>query len=678
MNKYQSVLGPGGLYRVQQGGHVCKAPRQQVHTANNRDTTKQLVTYDGSVYIPIGGRQGSTYGWQSYDHELAEFTSSLGYYTPLGKIIPFGDRVVFWIGGRIGWGYTPRALEDHVSTLARSPNDHCIVGDTIYVLTFYFSHRYVYAYQYPFTTAPVGVAGYAPTDNNARRIAELNGELYCFSATAAGVLGLYKLTLGVWGLVGAGGAVGHNIYTANFNQFGFWKYNGKLFCATMGTVGNALVDIFEINPTTGVFTNRAAWLPAEWVVNASGDTYAGIFEVPDYIGNNEQMFLVRAGGPAAGHWEMYEFSEGVFAVVDTAASGGGVAEIIHPYAGVVYDESTKGAAIRATTDSVPSNYLSTTIEVFDIESGGAVDVDPRYREDGEETPPYNVCTEKAGVGSSGKTALVSKSAAITVLADLSDNFNDGVLDTDLWEAVDYGIYDLTYDYGARSYYSQDELVKDVVEESGAVRFKSSAALISAHEGVAIKSRYAIRDVFQIDFTIADPENLRMGATLDTMLLTLVKINANEGYGFLLWHDNVPDQINARGIYMDLDTNWQITADLVQVVDGDVIRIARDAADAWTVIHDPAGGATTLLTGIVGQLDLAQPVHIWAGVFAKSGAGGAWYDGVGDAPGYDAITVSGAGSLGRYDGGQRHDFMWDHVADLGADKTITAQLYVDTE
>lgn len=679
VGKKQVALGQGYLYKIQQGGHAAVAIRPQTFTAWWRDDIKQAFVWDGNVYIPHGCKIGSNNGWLSYNPELGEFVHSLQFTISTQRLIPFGDRIVFWRSASIGWGYSPKAMVDQVSTLARSAHDYCIVGDTIYALSVYLTHRYVLAYQYPFTSPPVYVTGYAPTDSDARRIEELNDDVYCLSVSSAGALALYKLTLGVWGIVGSGGTVGHTVIATYFSQFGFWKYNSKLFCAVMGTAGTQLVTIYEINPSTGTFTDRSAWMPPEWKVAAGADTIIAWFEIQDYIGNSEQMFLMRAGGLNTGYWELYEFLEGTFIPIDNAGSGGGASEIIMPYSGVVYDETAKGAHIKSAVDSSPSNYLTTEIAVFDLDANSTANIDPRYRENGEEPPPYNVCTEKAGVGSEGKTALSSIPSGITALADLSDDFADASLDTDLWEAVEFGIYQLKRDYGSLGQTTNaDNYIEDVVEETGAIRFKTTAVLAGASEGVAIKSRHSIRDAFQIDFTIANPENLRSGDPMNNTLLVLVKISSNEGYGFVMWHDNSPDQINVQGIYMDLDTDWQVTADLAQVIDGDVIRIARDGSDVWTVTHDPGGSPTDLLTGIIGQLDLSQPVQIWAGAYAKVGYAAAWYDGSGDAPGYSDIAVSGAGSVGKYDGGKKHDFMWNHVADLGADKTTVAQLYVDTE
>lgn len=159
------------------------------------------------------------------------------------------------------------------------------------------------------------------------------------------------------------------------------------------------------------------------------------------------------------------------------------------------------------------------------------------------------------------------------------------------------------------------------------------------------------------------------------MLVLFRTATNRGFGFCVWNftGDVP---KVRGIYMLPNNDCVASADFT-CADGDVIRIVRDGGNVWTLTHDPSGAANDLTP--VGAVAYAEEVEVVIG--ARTNTATIWVDlGIADAdcPGISDIAFSGAGSVGRYQGGVKHTFDWDHITDLGAGIVGTAQLFVDTQ
>jgi hypothetical protein len=152
---------------------------------------------------------------------------------------------------------------------------------------------------------------------------------------------------------------------------------------------------------------------------------------------------------------------------------------------------------------------------------------------------------------------------------------------------------------------------------------------------------------------------------------MVLVANNMGYGFYLYNNGT--NVKARGVYMTPKSDLTETGDsTANVSDGTVIRIARNSSDVWSVTLDPAGSAEDITPG--SGTNFAQDARLWMFGYTSTASTWAASD---PPPGIEDVDVSGAGSLGRYDGSLRHDFMWNHVADMGADKNNKVELYVDT-
>ena len=426
---------------------------------------------------------------------------------------------------------------------------------------------------------------------------------------------------------------------------------------------------------TGASIERSSWLPSEWGVTVTTLTTDRLFEVVNTIPSTEQVFLVRCPHNT-GNWQCYEFQEASFIAVVSGS------QTLSPFAGVIYDPSCKAAQFKSAVDSTPSNYVDTEVEVFNLEGNAVSDIDPRYRFNNSEPPPYNQCTEKSGVGSEGKTNLSSKPAGITLLSDLSDVFAPGPVDADRWQEYSQAVRSWASgrDWGAGD--SGQVQAHRVQQIGGAIRFGQDGETTAQYNGKGVKSKWSIDGAFQIDFTLQDPENINDGGGAafgsNTMgIVGFVRLSPNEGVGFLVWRSSTGPQVYVRGIYMQLDGTFGYSAD-VAAADGDVIRIVRDGSNVWTLTHDPSGTPTDITPG--GGSNYAEAVYMvlaaLPGALTFNWVEPGTLDG--SEPGFSGVTVSGAGSLGLYYGGVKHDFAWDHVADLGADKSGQVEMFVDTQ
>lgn len=668
LGRFLGAAGNGSYMKVQQGASVLVPVSQQYNSnpglSASYDYAKLGFTFDGRLYLPCGSRgSNGQYGWVSYHQELDEFFQSTSREV-VNRMIPFFDKLLFWDWQYQGYGTSPWHHTYETSNLNAYARDYAIGADTVHIL---YPNSTVYHWQYPFNASPTSHA-LPGTGGDYLRICELDDDIYFLSVQngAAGTLQLVKLVLGVPTLVGAGTTV--TIWgIIKPTSVALFKFNGKLFCAICETSGSGQnVRLFEIDTTTGVFTERNSWLPAAWQA-ASADSFQRIFEIRDDISNTEQVFLCRCGGTATTGWEIYEFAEGPFSLVHAGT------DIIHPYCGVIYDPDTRAAQFKSAADSVPSSYITAEIETYDLANNAVSDIDPRYRNAGAEPPPYSVCTEKAGVGSEGVTGLSTIPAGITTLVDTSDDFGDASIDEDLWEIVNPSLYYLNRDYGfAMEYRTVPNTGKPaIVESGGAIQFGDGTAPGASPIGVGLKSKWWMEDAFSIRFTLSNLAQLRDAAGTQYAVIALVKVNTEQFYGFIVWRNGGVNYV--RSFYCAIDSNPVQGGDAVyNPVDGDVIEVSRDGADNWSIIVDPDTTAEDITPAGVsydGPANIVIGGYTNAAIDFATGTPG---------PGFSDIAVSGAGFLGRYEGGVKHTFAWDHITDLGAGVTTDVQLFVDVQ
>jgi hypothetical protein len=659
LGRYRSGVGSGSILKVQQGGSALVNLSQQYQSGIQMyNYVKSAFTANGRVYFPVGSRQVTQNGWWSYHQEKDEFFRCM--YRPVDqRIIPFFDRVAFIDSSNQGYGNSPYDPVYKTSAVAMDANDHCIAEDRIHIL--YGSGGGTYNWQYPFNAGWVwhpNVAG----GTNIWRLCELDDEVYSLYAVSGGTLRLYKLSFGSWVQVGGDHADTFTFFGYN-TQFAFFKFNGKLFIALHQHSTNQRVKLWEIDKTTGVFTNRDSWLPAVWQLPNTSTNYGRIFEVRDDISNTEQVFLVRCDGIYTSGWEVYEFAEGPFSLVHSDV------DVIYPYCGVIYDPDAKGADYRSAVDTIPSSYVNAQIEVFDIANNGTADIDPRYRLNGAEPPPYTQCTEKSGVGSEGVTSLSTKPAGITTLAHLSDDFADDIVDPDLWEQVMLGFANFNQDYG----FGYNPVVPEftVVETGGAIGFgPPTPPSISTQTGIGVKSKWWVQDAFSMRFTLANLANIRSYSSRRYCLVVVVRQDVEQLYGFIVW--NNAGTFNIENFYGAIDTSPVASGVLATVLEGEVIEIARDGSDVWSITVDPDGTPTDITP--VGA-NYSGPVNMTMGGYTTSSSS---MSGATPDPGFSNLLVAGAGSLGRYEGGQQHLFAWDHISDIGAGVTAKAEMFVDVQ
>lgn len=678
LGEFRAGLGNTNLIKVTQGSKTTVSMRQQVQHAHSwgEKHANQMMVFNGNIYFPFGQFTSSARGWAKYNPVLGTFETLNGN-NIAGHFIAIGDRVVWTFLGHQGWGYLPEGIQARsASDAGLYANDYVIVGEDIIMLNFQGSKR-VYYWAYPFTSAPS--AGATFTTPTFHRMCELGGSVYAvWVNSGGGTLDLYKIVGGTFVAVGTPSS--HSDLTSfdgvDPGFYSLFKFNDKLFFIThTNVITKQKMRLFEIDISAGTSVERNSYLPTEWgnISSPSITTTGVVFEVRDEIGANEQVFIVRTERTVAG-WECYEFVEGPFSVVLTGQGGR-----LYPLGGVIYDPSVKAALIKSAVDTVPSDHIEMDVEVFDLEGQGAVDIDPRYRFNNAEPPPYSVCTGKAP--NDGKTGFASVPTGITALTDLSDDFSAGSINDDLWQTYVQSIVSWATARDMGSGESSKYETHRVQQISGVLRFGKDGETVSASNGMGIKGRWSMDGAFQVDFTLKDPDNIAditasFGNTI-VGIVGIIRLTPNEGFGFIVWKSTTGPQVKIRGFYMQLDGTFTYSADF-NAADGDVVRIVRNGSDVWTLTHDPGGLANDITPG--GGSNYSQAVYIIMAGVAGSGSNN-WVEPAtpdGNEPGFSDIDVSGAGALGLYDGGVKHQFDWDHVTDLTPPKSGTAELFVDSE
>ena len=660
-----SSLGLTSALKVTGGGSSLIPSRHMIQSSQSFDPgyVKQCFCWNGNVYFPIGRHDSSASGWGKYHHESDKIEICLGYPIRM-QIVPIKDRVLFYETGKQGWGYDAEERDYAAGATVGNPFDYIVVGDVFYGLDT--SAKKLLSWDYPFAAAPV-FSSFTPTFF---RICELGGEVYgCMVNSGTGTLDLYKASGGTFSLIGTPSSFSNLInYTGTVaTQYAFFKFNGKLFLALhTDVIGQPRLRLFEFDEVTGGSVERTSWLPSEWQTTVATATTGKIFEIRDDLGNTEQVFLIRS--IFAGGWEMYEFQEGTFISI---ASG---AEILYPWSGVVYDPEARAAEIKSAQDTVPSDHVEMQIEVFDLKANSAVDIDPRFRFDYSEPPPYSECTGKTP--HADKVNLASMPSGITSLADLSDDFSSAILNTELWKPYGLSLNTATTfrDFGAG--YTIDFAPADLKINGGVLRFGKASQTVGAYHGQGVKGLWSILGEFVADITVEDISSLQSVASVQYPLVCLFRISPNEGFGFFAY--NISGTTYVKGVYMTADTAFVFSSQIA-CSDGDKIRITRDGSNVWTIIHDPDGSPTDITPA--GGAAYSEPVNLIMGCIAASGAPGYWTaigTPPGSEPGIADVAISGAGSIRRCLGGMLHQFDWDHIVDLGTNKIGTAELFVDTE
>jgi hypothetical protein len=111
-----------------------------------------------------------------------------------------------------------------------------------------------------------------------------------------------------------------------------------------------------------------------------------------------------------------------------------------------------------------------------------------------------------------------------------------------------------------------------------------------------------------------------------------------------------------------------------IVDGEIVRIARDGSSIWTITFDPGGAKDEDITPP--GTNISEDVLLWLYLMSETSSTSPVIGA--PSPGFDDVAVSGAGSIGRFDSGVDHTFHWDHVADLGSGVVAVPEVYCDTE
>jgi len=661
---FVGIAGPKSLLKITQGGVTTYTLAEQARDDTNLDYYANLpFVWEGNVWVPSGHVAGPSLGWVCYNPNSAKIHRA-GLASCAMRFVQMAGRVGMLDASDWQSGPSPLYRDVPGAPLgAFQGKDHAMLGPNAFVTN---DTGNVLSWAYPFNGAPTSAAG-AVT-----RLCPFNGVMYGIDVNA-GACFLRKWEGGAWVQIGAGFTpVESADIQTHSTQSCFFEFNGKLWlilCYNTG-VATQWVRCYELNTTTGGVTEHNAYVPAAWQGAPAHDN-CFLFEVIDDAGGSRQVFLTRCGGRANGAWEMYEFSESAWSVVHSGV------HILYPYGGAVWDEGAGGVHIHQSTDSVPSSYATLKVATSDIQANANINIDPRYQvaddtSDPSFPPVHTVCDEKLGVGSEGKTALATKPTGFAALADLDDDFADGVIDADKWEIVNAAIHFGNCDYGAYNT-TAGRVWYDISETLGRIALGGAvpASVGMANCGIGIRSRWSVSGAFQIDATLAGLAALSGAAAEWYKMVFMVKCSTNKGYGIYIWNDGA--NCNAKGFSLSEDAAPSISgAAVFNPIDGSVLRIARDGANVWALTVDPTGANENVLPA--GTPNHTGPVR--GSLLGVSTIAGVWASAT-PGPGFSNFAVAGAGALNLWYGQVTHDFMWDHVSDLGAGINNDIQFWADS-
>jgi len=445
----------------------------------------------------------------------------------------------------------------------------------------------------------------------------------------------------------------------------FFSLGGKLWLI-VGYNGNDVATwcyrCFEIALSGDSATENTSVIPAGLKVAPGVGIHRRVWEAIDDAGSARQVFIgVYNASP--GTLDVYEFDSEI-------SAWSLVANVGSPVNGtpIFWDTSTTSCTIRSAADSSPSSYASVVHTVSERTANGSVDVDIRYKDtlDTSGDPPWSACTNKTGQGE-GKTSLSSKPAGITLSTHLSDDFADGVLNTNLWERCNEHIAWTATGHGIATPQWQN-----ISEEGGMLRLggDSPAPTLIATAGIGVRSKWLLGGDFQVDAEV-ELTNLRAGTIGLYALVFMAKVGYSQAYGVRIWINSVGSVNSCEGFTIAPNGIPSVSATSTAFANGVTFRIGR-AAGTWSLRLDPAGANTDLLPAAKPTYNEDAQLYL-----VLRSASGSTNPATGTpGPGWRGFTVN-SGTLGRYQGTMDHTFAWDHITDVGAAVSKSYVLFGDT-
>lgn len=654
---------PMTILKVVQGGSSTIAGNENANSSSTLPAhySKNAFVWNGNVYFPVGHTDSTNQGWAMFNPRTGQFQTA-NMQLNSSHLIPIGDRIGVLHASWFMSGPSPRYVDDPGgSGTGFTASEWAALGDLVLVQA-NASNTIVWAY--PFTSPPSMTSG-----TILNKLCAYRGYIYGLYLSTSGLrLARYN---GGWVWVAATQPIPDQYDLQNYaTEAAFFEVGDKLWVLVSYDTGSATQwhRLFEVDEVAGTFTEQNGLVPVGWKVAPSHNNRQA-FDVIDDTGGTRLVYLFAHNGLTGG-WDCYEF-DGVNPM--TAVANGG--HRLGLNAGVIWDEGATGCHVEQSFDSSPSEYATAKHRVYDLAANGPVDVDLRYEDlsDPSSRPVFPQCSEKTGVGSEGTTGLISKPAGISVLADLDDDFVDGVIDPSLWEPVNPSIREAAKEYG--SVWTQSNRVfYPLTEVGGEILFGGSSPtpVVQAYTGVGIKSRWGITGPFSVQAIITKLADLLTNTSRYYKLLFMVKEATNQGYGIFFWKNGT---VFAKAFAMSPNGNISVGADgATSIVDGMVMEIARDALGNFTMTVDVLGTPEVLPAPPVSPLYTGE-VQVWLGAVTETTTP---WTGSALGPGFSNFAVSGAGGVGLFEGGVLHDFMWDHVLDLGVGQNTAAVIHADTD
>lgn len=583
------------------------------------------------------------------------------------KMTCVGSRCVVYAASSAQCLDTPESLgtaDSRTTTPAAVPYDHVVHNGDIYYSPVAAATYHNQIWGYPFTGA-LANAGIVLLN----RLAVHRGAVYGI-LLSTGTSYLYKCVSGSYVVQGGGFSLtdAANISTPatyKASTAAFFSWNGKLWLIVGyngAGAGTWLYRCYAIALSGDAATENTNVIPAAFQVAPGAGVHRRIWEALDDAGSTRQVFIgVWSASP--GTLDVYEFDS-----ESTAMSL--VANVGTPINGtpIFWDPTIKSCEVWSGSDSVPSSYASITHAVSSLSDNGTVDVDIRYKDtvDTAHDPPWYACTNKTGQGE-GKTALSSKPAGITLATHLSDDFEDGVLDSNKWLiAHDYVSWAAATNHGM-SYFGWQA----VSEEGGMLRLggTSPAPTFSSYPSIGVRTKWAIGGDFSVD-AVVELTNLRTGTAGAYSLMFAGRVGYSQIYGIRIWINSTGSVNSCEGFTISPNAIPSISATSTGFANGITFRISRTSG-TWGLILDPAGANTSLLPASTPTYN--SDVH-FALSLMRTGASNPALGTPG--PGWRGFIVN-SGTLGNFHDVVSHIFAWDHVTDVGADVSKSYALFGDT-
>jgi hypothetical protein len=661
--QYTTPAGAGTVLKIGPGGVSTIDISQNVNCSSSvsRYVTRNVHSWGGNIFMPVGSYNSNSQGWIAYNPRTNKF-HFINDWSYLVQFVPLGAYIGVWGSATYQRGTNPSYMDlSGGTTAAVQKYDWAVLGGNVFATN---TSNTVLKWSYPFSSAP-------SSDTIAvTRLCAFQKVMYGIYITTTTSY-LRKWTGSGWTTIGSGFTLDDatDVQTPEATNTAFFEWGGKLWIVvSYNTGGSQWHRCYEVNTETGGVTERNSYVPASWKASPN-HTSRRCFEVIDDTGSTRQVYLV-AHNWTVGGWEMYEFN-GNDGAWSSIASG---SHKLATSAGAVWNDTKgQGCHVVDVSGSVPASYATVDLKVSDIKANLDVDVDLRYEDltDISGLPPYDQCTEKAGVGSSGLVDLPSTPSK-PALTGLSDDFGDTVIDDALWCPTNVGFSPGTRDYGgptggARLWYNLQEVSSRI-----AFGGTSPAPVIVANNGVGIRSKWSVSGAFTVDVTVAGLSALALQAGKTYKLMLLIKSSTNKGYGVYVYKDGGGTGY-AEGVYLAEGSTPSLSGVSTNTVsDGTVLRIARNNSNEWSITLDPSGSAEDLTpTGS----DYADSVQLW--LFCVTNAAANWAT-ASPGPGFSNIAVSGSGAVDLWEPeiGVTSEFMWDHVVDLGAGVVAGIQFHAD--